>query len=473
MLRNLPMTAKHKVTSGLRFGSVLFKFFYGGYPFEDKVGLGKPSENPLFLNIAIPPSFPNKKNFPVKVYIHGGFLQFGSPHALSSQAQFIAADRSEIWVNIGYRLSAFGFLASDKPKLNGNYGFKDQWMALEWIKQNIEAFGGDSEDIQLTGLSAGAHSVHQLLHRASQLPNGHKAPFHSAIMQSNAILTDPKIPSELRLQFDALCRALSLDSSAPDILSVLKDPVKVPWESITKVIENDVLGSYGTFRGCLADDWLSVKPGLMTWQRSGELGRGLLAHGVKCVVIGDLAEEWYLYSIAHPIEGPRDILPNLERYFPTDVARNLIKEFPPSVGTQEAVKLYGEIMSCGQVHLPVRIFAKDMAACGFPVLRYEVRWTPEQNQPAGYVTHGGDRVLWALRLPSLKQDQVDIAKGWLNRVADGVNESMNGEPTRDVRDMITMREDRSICWTKDEKWDTLMKLEKVVDRLQGSVHSNL
>ena len=70
------------------------------------------------------------------------FLQFGSPHSLSSQAQFIAAERSEIWVNIGYRLSAFGFLASDKPKLNGNYGFKDQWMALEWIKENIEAFGG-------------------------------------------------------------------------------------------------------------------------------------------------------------------------------------------------------------------------------------------------------------------------------------------------------------------------------------------
>jgi len=79
-------------------------------------------------------------------------------------------------------------LASDKPKLKGNYGFKDQWMALEWIKENIEAFGGDPENIQLTGLSAGAHSVHQLLHHASQLPNGKRAPFHSAIMQSNAIL---------------------------------------------------------------------------------------------------------------------------------------------------------------------------------------------------------------------------------------------------------------------------------------------
>ncbi len=71
------------------------------------------------------------------------FLQFGSPHTLGSQPQYIAAERSEIWVNIGYRLSAFGFIESESPALTGNYGFKDQWVALEWIRSNIEAFGGE------------------------------------------------------------------------------------------------------------------------------------------------------------------------------------------------------------------------------------------------------------------------------------------------------------------------------------------
>jgi carboxylesterase type B len=61
---------------------------------------------------------------------------------LGSQAQYIAAERSEVWVNIGYRLSAFGFLACDEPLLSGNYGFKDQWTALEWVKSNISVFGG-------------------------------------------------------------------------------------------------------------------------------------------------------------------------------------------------------------------------------------------------------------------------------------------------------------------------------------------
>jgi len=96
---------------------------------------------------------------------------------LGSQAQYIAAERSEVWVNIGYRLSAFGFLACDEPRIEGNFGFKDQWLALEWIRDNISAFGGkirsfagtpkshsfvscfdttgDPENIQLTGLSAG------------------------------------------------------------------------------------------------------------------------------------------------------------------------------------------------------------------------------------------------------------------------------------------------------------------------------
>jgi carboxylesterase type B len=96
---------------------------------------------------------------------------------LESQAQYVAAERSEVWVNIGYRLSVFGFLACDKPRIEGNFGFKDQWVALEWIRDNIGAFGGmmsgladvrnshftiypstmtgNPQNIQITGLSAG------------------------------------------------------------------------------------------------------------------------------------------------------------------------------------------------------------------------------------------------------------------------------------------------------------------------------
>ncbi|KAF5379507.1 hypothetical protein D9615_006529 [Tricholomella constricta] len=435
-------------------------------PFEDKVGLGSPSENPLFLNIVAPPSFPEQRNFPVKIYIHGGFLQFGSPHTLGSQAQYIAAERSEVWVNIGYRLSAFGFLACDKPLLKGNYGFKDQWLALEWVKANIAAFGGNPDDIQLTGLSAGAHSVHQLLHHASRLPEGQKAPFHSAILQSNAILTNPSTPKEYRVQFQALCRALGLDPESPDILATLQDRVKVPWSSITHAIETDMLGTNGTFRGCLVEDWLVTSPDPMTWQRSGGLAKGLREHGVRSIVVGDLAEEWYLYSIAHPIHTTADVAPNLRRYFPQDVVDGLIQKWrtiPDDAGSEEAQKLYGEILSCGQVHLPIRLLVEDLHAANFPVFRYYIEWTPEQHRVEGYVTHGTDRCLWALRVPTLEPHEVEVAKRWLDRIDAEIKQlEKEDKPARGIKAILTLGEDREIRWTEDKKWDELIALKGVL-----------
>ena len=77
-------------------------------------------------------------------------------------------------------------------------------------------------------------------------------------------------------------------------------------------------------------------------------------------------------------------------------------------------------------------------------------------------------MLWALRSPRLERNQIEVAKGWLNEIAEEVNKLIYGpcSTRRDVREMLTLKEDRSIGWTKDEKWDTLIKLEKVlqVDR---------
>ena len=53
------------------------------------------------------------------------------------------------------------------------------------------------------------------------------------------------------------------------------------------------------------------------------------------------------------------------------------------MGKEELERLYGRVLSEGQVHLPVRLFARDMVNAGFPVVRYEIRWTPEQVRPFG------------------------------------------------------------------------------------------
>ncbi|KAJ6581117.1 Alpha/Beta hydrolase protein [Mycena capillaripes] len=436
-------------------------------PFPDKVGFGKPTENALFLNIVSPPSFPSTKNFPVRVYIHGGFLQFGSPHGLKSQAQYISAERSEVWVNIGYRLSAFGFLACDKPAISGNFGFKDQWLALEWLREHISSFGGNPEAIQIVGLSAGAHSVHQLLHFASHLPKGVQAPFNSAVLQSNAIVCDPRSPAELRPQFEALCRALKIDPSSSDALHQLSE---VPASEITKVIETDALGiEYGTFRGCMDGEWLPASPNPMVWQRTGGFAHALREKGVKSIVVGDLTEEWYLYSIAHPIKTPKDIVPNLERYYTRKMVAALSTRYrglPENATSEASQKLFGEILSDSQVHLPIRILVRDLHEAGFPVLRYEIRWTPEQLRTEGYVTHGTDRAIWAFRVPNLTHSQIEVTRTWLARVSEELEAVERArKPLRGPKDILILAEDRGVEWTEDLQWDEKMRLLSALPEL--------
>lgn len=291
---------------------------------------------------------------------------------------------------------------------------------------------------------------------------------------------------ELRPQFEALCKAINLDPASPDILSTLREPTKVSWKSLTKVIENDLV-VYGTFRGSLDGSWLATEPDPMTWQRSGGFADGLRRAGVKSIVVGDLIDEWYLYSIAHPIKSPKDITPNLQRYYPdhlVDLIQSCYRKLGDDASEEESARLFGDILSDGQVHLPVRLLARDLFRSGFPVLRYEVRWTPEQVRertkgkqishhgiPAdmrtycriGYVTHGTDRPLWAYRVPTLKANQLGVARQWIATIDEEISALEHaGKPLRSVQDILTLKEDRSITWTEDKKYAEIMRLTKVL-----------
>lgn len=62
----------------------------------------------------------------------------------------------------------------------------------------------------------------------------------------------------------------------------------------------------------------------MTWQRTNDLAKGLWDKEVKSVIAEDLRDEWYLYSIAHLVGSPGDILPNLERYYSRGILRRMM-----------------------------------------------------------------------------------------------------------------------------------------------------
>lgn len=82
----------------------------------------------------------------------------------------IIMDRNIIFVNFNYRLGPLGFLSTEDNVVPGNMGMKDQVMALRWVKNNIQFFGGNPNSITLTGMSAGGASVH--LHYMSPMSTG-------------------------------------------------------------------------------------------------------------------------------------------------------------------------------------------------------------------------------------------------------------------------------------------------------------
>jgi para-nitrobenzyl esterase len=143
-----------------------------------------PSEDCLFLNVWRPASAAAEARLPVMVWIYGGGFTGGSSSSPNtSGAQF--AKQGVVLVAANYRVGRFGFFAfpalsrehSDETK--GNYAYMDQIAALQWVKRNIAAFGGDPNNVTIFGFSAGGVSVHSLI--ASPMARGL---FHKAIVES-------------------------------------------------------------------------------------------------------------------------------------------------------------------------------------------------------------------------------------------------------------------------------------------------
>ena len=120
------------------------------------------SEDGLYVNVWKPAG--KVENLPVLVFIHGGTLQTGQPWYGDYAGTGLAREGAVV-VNLGYRLGVFGYLADEGLRAEsehgttGDYGLLDQIKALEWVRTNVAAFGGDPLNVTLAGESAGSASV--------------------------------------------------------------------------------------------------------------------------------------------------------------------------------------------------------------------------------------------------------------------------------------------------------------------------
>lgn len=140
------------------------------------------NEDCLFLNVWTPQSATEKR--PVMVWFHGGGYAYGSGHWPVYDGTNLAAKGDVVVVTVNHRLNVFGYLnlAKYDEKLyaeSGNAGILDLVLALEWVRDNIAAFGGDPENVTIMGESGGGAKVSTLM----AMPKA-QGLFHKAIIQS-------------------------------------------------------------------------------------------------------------------------------------------------------------------------------------------------------------------------------------------------------------------------------------------------
>lgn len=179
------------------------------------------SEDCLTLNVWAPA---DAADAPVMVWIHGGSLRIGGSSApLYNGANF--ARRGIVFVSFNYRLGPLGWLAhpalsEESPEgVSGNYGLLDQMRALQWVRDNIAAFGGDRDNVTVMGESAGALSVTYLL--TSPLA---RDLFDRAIAQSANIRAIPALKDSAYglPSGEQIGRDLASSLGAPDLAALRK-----------------------------------------------------------------------------------------------------------------------------------------------------------------------------------------------------------------------------------------------------------
>src|SRR5580698_3299311 len=154
---------------------------FGDMVFRDAA----PSEDCLYLNVWTPQASPDAK-LPVMVWIYGGGFQAGATSEPRQDGEHLA-HKGVVVVSMNYRLGIFGFfshpeLTKESPHhASGNYGLEDQAAALQWVRKNIAAFGGDPENVTIFGESAGSLSVSALMASPTS-----KALLHRAVGESGA-----------------------------------------------------------------------------------------------------------------------------------------------------------------------------------------------------------------------------------------------------------------------------------------------
>jgi para-nitrobenzyl esterase len=198
---------------------------FGGIT-DAKAGQPAGAEDCLYLNVWSPAA-PGQGGLPVMVWIHGGGNSVG--HGGFFDGSNLATTHKLVVITINYRLGPLGWLhhpaladeATTRAERSGNFGTLDQIRALEWVRDNVAAFGGDPAKVTIFGESAGGTNVVALLVSPAARGLFHRAIGQSAGRASFSVeeaenLRDATVPGHANSASELLLTLLVQDGSAPD-----------------------------------------------------------------------------------------------------------------------------------------------------------------------------------------------------------------------------------------------------------------
>ncbi|KAF2874402.1 paraben-hydrolyzing esterase precursor [Massariosphaeria phaeospora] len=360
------------------------------------------NEDCLQSNIWIPTGDPPKGGWPVLLWIHGGFLQFGSPNEEDLRAMLSETDCKALVVCPAYRLNIFGFLAS--PELleassdySANVGFWDQRLALEWTWQNISYFGGNPSNITIGGYSAGSHSVFHQLAYDLNLPDS-KSIVRRALMLSNGPGLQPKPLADAQPQFTELLSALQIPLS----LSATEKLAQLRALSPKTLIQATQRLKHHQFRA--VTDNTFIQPDLLA-----SLDNGVFAHRMRHrnihLITGECADEHHVYGTWRPpANNYASLLRRLQADYPPEACTALLQYYFPGrklpPGYRSWQHAFGRLYADIQIHHLHRGMLAGLArhGAGHLVHRYRIEWRAQScdaRWPRAWgVTHGTDMKIW-------------------------------------------------------------------------------
>lgn len=366
-------------------------------------------EDCLRLNIwtPVPKSQDSDSKWPVVIWFHGGWFQIGDPsqeEAMDPTELISTGKLKAIFVSVGYRLNVFGFLAGDALKEEtdgkevGNYGLWDQRLAIDWVHQNIAAFGGDPANVTLAGRSAGAYAVQAQTMYAFQADHPSKAMFHRMLMISNAIPTQPKTPEECQLQFDELCHHFHIPASSrsDEKLKQLRQlSAQDLCAALTELNQN-------TFRP--VTDGIFILPNIFEYLQNGSFAAEFKRRKMR-IFIGEVLNEETLYAVTNGPEANQESLElRLSNYYSMETTQRLLHHYtlPQTSNLKDWQSVFGQIIADGQVRAPSRFFVNNLLVNDVSIndvwrycIAYRLSFIDEKVAPPSFgVSHAMDRPFW-------------------------------------------------------------------------------